>query len=343
MKSKTITPILLVCFFLAWTGGAEAEDFGKSVNAFYKRLVEILKEDKACARAVKTLVEQDRRIAEQCLTVLDKKCNAPGEKREGYCLLQQKLSEGLLICTPGRDCSPKVISPLTEAVERQSTNEDKILLIETLIRLCPEKGDAYYPRLGDLFFAEGQYGMAVDAYEKSLTKKDENSVRQALGEARRRLTSYEQAKPLSRADFEELVKENRMAPMPGFIRKITPPGSLQTNRILFDEWSYAIKDGSLPELKEVGEALAQELTRNRMLSVSIDGHTDQLGEYEKNMVLSKQRAEAIKKYLIENFRLDPNRLVAKGYGWDKPFSPRKDDKGRAENRRVEFKFLDSAP
>ena len=67
-----------------------------------------------------------------------------------------------------------------------------------------------------------------------------------------------------------------------------------------------------PELKEVGEALAQEL-RNRMLSVSIDGQ-DQLGEYEKNMRSSKQRAEAIKKYLIENFGLDPNRLVAKGYG-----------------------------
>ena len=337
-STKFTTAVLLACLVVIWVGYLHADDLSKSVNAFYKKLVGTLKGDKPSAKAVTALVEQDRTVAEKCLTLITQKCDGPGELKDGYSLLKERLSEGLLLSTPGKDCSSRVISPLIDAVDRQSANEDKVFIIQTISRLCPEKGDAYYPRLGDLFFSEGQFGMAVEAYQKALQKNDDEGVRQALVEAQRRVTSYQEAKALSRGDFEKLAKEKRMGLLPGFIRKVKPPSSVQTNRILFDEWSYAIKDNFVPELKGAGEALESELTKNRYLSVSIDGHTDNRGPYEKNMALSKQRAEAIKKYLTDNFRIDPNRVVTKGYGPEKPFSPKSDSQGLAENRRVEFKI-----
>lgn len=342
-SSKFITTVLLACFVLTCAGNLHAEDLSKPVNAFYKKLVETLKSEKASAETLVESVKKDRKIAEKCLEIIVQKCADPGERKEGYCFLKARLSEALLLAAIEKDCSPDVVSQLIEAVNGQSPNEDKIFILQTIVRLCPGKADSYYPRLGDLYFAEGQFGMAVEAYQKAVQESDDEGVRQALNEAQRRVASYQEAKPLSRGDFEKLAKENRMAPMPGFIRKIKPPSCVQTNRIFFDEWSSGIKDNCLHELKEMGEAIEHELATNRTLSVSIDGHTDNGGPREKNMPLSKQRADAIKKYLTDNFKIDSNRLVTRGFGFDKPFCPNNDSKGRAQNRRVEFKLSDQVP
>jgi OOP family OmpA-OmpF porin len=123
-----------------------------------------------------------------------------------------------------------------------------------------------------------------------------------------------------------------MAPLKGG-RKV--PYTIPTKKILFDEWSYAIKEQSLSELQDFGNALEREFAQDPNQSVLIEGHTDARGAYDRNVTLSKERAEAVKDYLVKTCNIDPNRLSTRGWGPDKPFSEQ-DNSSWALNRRVQF-------
>ncbi|MFT3772001.1 MAG: OmpA family protein [Minicystis sp.] len=74
--------------------------------------------------------------------------------------------------------------------------------------------------------------------------------------------------------------------------------------------------------------------------VEVGGHTDNAGPAEDNRKLSQKRADAVVKYLLSK-GVDPARLVAKGYGPDKPIADNKSNAGKQKNRRVEFVILKS--
>jgi OmpA-OmpF porin, OOP family len=69
--------------------------------------------------------------------------------------------------------------------------------------------------------------------------------------------------------------------------------------------------------------------------VEIQGHTDATGSAELNRRLSEERAAAVKRWLVEH-GIAEARLIAKGYGPDRPLADNESDAGRARNRRVEF-------
>ncbi|MFA5404053.1 MAG: OmpA family protein [Ignavibacteria bacterium] len=70
----------------------------------------------------------------------------------------------------------------------------------------------------------------------------------------------------------------------------------------------------------------------------ISGHTDSRGTREKNIRLSKDRAESVKSWLVKN-GIDANRLTTEGYGPDKPIAPNDSQENMYKNRRVEFKRI----
>jgi OOP family OmpA-OmpF porin len=74
--------------------------------------------------------------------------------------------------------------------------------------------------------------------------------------------------------------------------------------------------------------------------VEIGGHTDNIGDRNGNVTLSQKRADAVVKYLVDK-GIDSKRLVAKGYGPDKPIADNKNKDGQQKNRRVEFQILRS--
>jgi len=78
------------------------------------------------------------------------------------------------------------------------------------------------------------------------------------------------------------------------------------------------------------------MNENPAYILNIGGHTDNVGKADMNMKLSQDRADAVKAYLIEK-GIDGSRLNATGYGSTQPVGDNKTDKGRALNRRVEFK------
>ncbi len=74
------------------------------------------------------------------------------------------------------------------------------------------------------------------------------------------------------------------------------------------------------------------------VSVEIGGHTDSNGSETYNQMLSQERAESVRQYLIAH-GIEAARLSAMGYGESKPLASNDTAEGRAENRRVEFKLL----
>lgn len=69
----------------------------------------------------------------------------------------------------------------------------------------------------------------------------------------------------------------------------------------------------------------------------IDGHTDNVGKPEKNQILSEERARNCALYLAGQ-GVNPSRISFAGYGQTKPVADNKTAKGKALNRRVEFRL-----
>jgi outer membrane protein OmpA-like peptidoglycan-associated protein len=109
-------------------------------------------------------------------------------------------------------------------------------------------------------------------------------------------------------------------------------GRIVTHGILFDSGSDKIKAESYKTLAEIGGLL----TESPSLRVSIEGHTDSDGADAANVTLSQNRADSVKTYLVENYKVDGNRLEAKGWGEAKPIDANASPEGKANNRRVEL-------
>jgi len=69
--------------------------------------------------------------------------------------------------------------------------------------------------------------------------------------------------------------------------------------------------------------------------VVIEGHTDNVGSAAYNQKLSQRRADSVRKYLIDNYNIDPDRIDAMGYGEEKPIASNDTEAGRSQNRRIQ--------
>ncbi len=104
--------------------------------------------------------------------------------------------------------------------------------------------------------------------------------------------------------------------------------------IFFDTDKYDLKEESRNELAK----LIQLLKGNPDIHIEISGHTDNHGSDEHNMVLSRNRAQAVYDYLIMN-GIAKERLNYSGFGLTRPIDTNDTEQGRANNRRTEFKVV----
>jgi outer membrane protein OmpA-like peptidoglycan-associated protein len=80
------------------------------------------------------------------------------------------------------------------------------------------------------------------------------------------------------------------------------------------------------------------MTHRPSVRIEISGHTDNVGKAESNKDLSRRRAEACKKYLVDK-GIAANRIETIGVGSDQPIAPNDTPDGRQRNRRIEAKEL----
>ncbi|MCX6303739.1 MAG: OmpA family protein [Bacteroidetes bacterium] len=101
--------------------------------------------------------------------------------------------------------------------------------------------------------------------------------------------------------------------------------------ILFETGKSTIKDESFPVIDQVYELMKLDLT----LKISIEGHTDNVGDAASNKKLSNDRAKAVMDALIVK-GIDKTRISSTGWGQEKPVSDNRTAEGKAKNRRVEI-------
>ena len=87
------------------------------------------------------------------------------------------------------------------------------------------------------------------------------------------------------------------------------------------------------------EGLREQLRLNSELKVEVGGHTDSRGSKEMNVRLSQARAESVRQYLLDHFKIAPGSLTAKGYGPPADGKVERNDAERQANRRVELKVV----
>ena len=104
--------------------------------------------------------------------------------------------------------------------------------------------------------------------------------------------------------------------------------------IEFDFGKATIRKGSNKLLDEA----VKVLTEYKDLRVLITGYTDDVGERQTNLDLSEARANSVKTYLVAK-GIDGSRIETHGAGPDDPIADNKTDKGRQQNRRIEFKLI----
>lgn len=149
--------------------------------------------------------------------------------------------------------------------------------------------------------------------------------REEAEKMRQQLESYKTS------EVEKLKKE-----LEGYKSKKSDRGTvLVLDNLLFDTGGANLHPGSKKNL----EPLVKYLRENKERNISIEGHTDSVGNDEFNRELSLRRADAVKQYLLQS-GIDENRIRTRGFGETYPVASNSNSSGRQMNRRVEIVILE---
>ncbi len=168
-----------------------------------------------------------------------------------------------------------------------------------------------------------------------------SQTQQSLQQQQQRLQQLQNLLAQQRAQSESL--KNKMAEaLKGFNKNdlsvIQKNGKVYVSlseNLLFPSGSAEVNPKGVDALSK----LAAVLNLNSDVAVNIEGHTDSIpirGRYKDNWDLSTARANAIVRILVNNYKVDPIRVVASGHSFYDPIESNSTPEGRARNRRTEI-------
>jgi OmpA-OmpF porin, OOP family len=114
--------------------------------------------------------------------------------------------------------------------------------------------------------------------------------------------------------------------------KIDKKGHIALDGLFFETGKSTITDKSIPALKNIAEYLNGHSTKKFL----VVGHTDNVGNFDANLRLSKDRADAVINELATKYSVNAEQLQAYGDGSTAPVASNSTESGKATNRRVEI-------
>ncbi len=133
--------------------------------------------------------------------------------------------------------------------------------------------------------------------------------------------------PDTESEYLEIEKDLYLVP-------IEIGQSIRANNVLFQQSTAILLTTSYSEL----DRLVQIMKDNPNIMIELSGHTDNVGDANKNLELSLKRVEVVKKYLVQEGIKD-TRIVLKAYGGIRPIASNATEETRKQNRRVEFTII----
>ena len=132
--------------------------------------------------------------------------------------------------------------------------------------------------------------------------------------------------------LEETEMSNNKVSVKDLKDNLLSQGKVALYGVFFDSGKATLKAESAPTL----QTIAKFLKENPSIKLFVVGHTDLTGNYSNNMELSKQRAQAVVNSLINEYKINADRLMPEGVGPLAPLATNQNKKGRKKNRRVEL-------
>jgi len=120
---------------------------------------------------------------------------------------------------------------------------------------------------------------------------------------------------------------------PQALPSLPVPRATVVLNVLFAPNSETVPSSSHAEIDKLGTVLSWP--QHTDYRIQLEGHTDNQGADRKNQTLSEKRVQSIKAYLIQHFRIAPERVRTVGYGEGRPIASNDTPEGRSQNRRVE--------
>jgi outer membrane protein OmpA-like peptidoglycan-associated protein len=224
-----------------------------------------------------------------------------------------------------------------DAVERQlasvsaKTDEAAALSRQAIERAAAAEASAAVAAAGRQLAETGQ--QAAEA-ETALAREE-------TGTARRQAASALEAAAQAQVEADRIRKQaeaevNRLEQALGQVAETRRTALGLVMNLGSDYLKFEFDKAELrPEDRELLARIAGILMTSQDYSVSVNGHTDDVGTEEYNQKLSERRAEAVRDYLVKA-GLPPSILSVTGHGKSRPLVPGSSEQARAKNRRVEL-------
>ncbi len=205
-----------------------------------------------------------------------------------------------------------------QPVDDDAVAAHRIYMADRMVEIARAKGKA-----GSLEAERELLGEQRDEARLAARTREADRARAEAESAR---SSQTQAAALSAREAEELQRQ-----IDTLEAEATERGLVLTlGDVLFATGSAELQGGTNQNLEKLVNFLKQYPDRQ----VLIEGHTDNVGSATFNQTLSRQRAESVRRFLV-NRGIESSRLSVSGYGFERPVASNDTAMGRQQNRRVE--------
>ena len=224
----------------------------------------------------------------------------------------------------------------TDLANRNSSLKDNVTSLNDQIATLQKNIDDLNARISDLESQNSQLGQQTAAQQNKLTQSQQSlqQQQQKLEQLQNLLNQQKQASEELKNKMAEALKGFNSNELSVYQKDGKVYVSL-SEQLLFPSGSAVVNPKGVDALSK----LAAVLNLNTDVAVNIEGHTDSIpirGRYQDNWDLSTARANAIVRILVNNYKVDPTRVISSGHSYYEPVATNSTPEGRAKNRRTDI-------